>query len=177
MRLPRSIKRASLGPEGPGSVLCRARGHRLAGQRPAWPVVSQKSTPQGRRGCGLLDIATHRGSRPGQAALTEKFQGHSHFLAEQSSGISQPRQQLCEPLGLPVGWQMLSRNPGVHLPFWQGDCGWRMPLERATVCNDGNPLSFCTAPSCRPRAQASQVSWLTVQFIMHNVHFSNGCKS
>ena len=43
MRLPWSIKRASVGLEGLGSVLCRARGHRLAGQRPGWPAVSQKA--------------------------------------------------------------------------------------------------------------------------------------
>lgn len=133
MRLPRSIKRASLGPEGPGSVLCRARGHRLAGQRPGWPVVSQKSMPRGRRGCGLLDIATHGGSRPGQAALTEKFQGHSPFPAERVQGFLSQGSSSVNLWGCPSGGRC---SPGIlgstcHLGrgIAAGGCLWREPLS------------------------------------------------
>ena len=147
----------------------------------AWLAHSEpKSMARGCRGCELRDTATHRGGRSGQAALTERVQGHSHFPAEQSLEISQPRQQLCGPLGWPVGWQMLSRNPGIHLPLWQGAGGWRMPLERTTRCNDGNPFHSCKRTHCsrlRLGAHASQVSQLPAQSVRNNVHLSEGCQS
>lgn len=136
--------------------------------------------PRGCRGCELRGTATHRGGRSGQAALTERVQGHSHFPAEQSSGISQPRQQICGLLGWPVGWQMLSRNPGIHRPLWQEAGGWRMPLERTTLCNDGNPFHSCKRTRrsrLRPGARARQASQLPVQSARINIHLSEGCQS
>lgn len=70
---------------------------------------------------------------------------------------------------------MLSRNPGIHLPLWQGAEAWRRPLERTTCCNDGNPFHSCKKTHCswlRPGAHASQVSQLPVQSVRNNIHLS-----
>lgn len=135
MRLPRSIKNAFVaGWRGRG--VCSA-GHMGTG----WPDRVLARARWAREACHKVSETVRYWTQPpaetadlAQAALTEKFQGHPRFPAEQSwAGISQLRQQRHGSLGLPVRWQMFSRNPVIHLPLWQGIaagwCLWREPLS------------------------------------------------